>query len=62
MQIRRTFPRAIQDEQLMFEQNGFCDYRADAARSPEPANGNEEMDQKDNGIAHISILSATAKT
>jgi hypothetical protein len=45
----------------MFEQNGFCDYRAYAARSPEPANGNEDMDEKDNEIAHISILSRTAK-
>jgi hypothetical protein len=45
----------------MLEKNGFRDYRADAARSPEPANGNEDMDEKDNEIANIRILSRTAK-
>jgi hypothetical protein len=45
----------------MFEENGFRDYRADATRSPEPANSYSDMDEKDNEIAHISILSRTAK-
>jgi hypothetical protein len=45
----------------LFEENGFCDYRTDAAGSPKPANGNEDIDEKDNEIAHANILPRTPR-
>jgi hypothetical protein len=46
---------------LLFEKNGFRDYRAGTIWMPEPANGNNDMNQKDDKITHFNILSRTAR-
>jgi hemin uptake protein HemP len=44
----------------MFNENGLGDHGADTARPPESGKSNDNMDKKDNEIAHISIVSRTA--
>jgi hypothetical protein len=39
---------------------GLCDHRTDAARTPESGKSSHDMDEKDDEIAHLSILARTA--
>jgi hypothetical protein len=45
----------------MFNENGLSNNRTDTARSPESEKRNDNMDEKDDEIAHLSILARTAK-
>lgn len=46
----------------MFDQDGLGNYGTDAARSGKPDNGRDEMDEKDQEIAHCRIVARKPKT
>jgi hypothetical protein len=52
-QIWGTPARTIQDQQLMFRENGFCDRGAHTARPTDAHNRGEHMDKEDNQITHV---------
>ncbi len=45
--------RAMEDQQLMFDEDGLGNYTADAAGTRKSGDGREEMDEKDHEIAHF---------
>ena len=47
---------AIEDQQLMFEEEGLGNYGTDAARPRQSGEGGDEMDEKDHEIAHFGIV------
>jgi hypothetical protein len=54
-QIWDTSARAIQNQQLMFGKNGFCDYGAHATWPNDAHNGSDRMDKQDNQITHAGF-------
>jgi hypothetical protein len=46
----------------MFDENGLGDYRADAPRTRKPRKGSDDMDEKDDKIAHLQIIIKPAIT
>ncbi len=48
--------RAIEDQQLMFDEDGLGNYGTDAAGTCKSGDGRDEMDEKDHEIAHIRIV------
>jgi hypothetical protein len=59
--MRSALARAIEDLQLMFDENGLGNYGTDAARTRKSRDGGEEMDEKDQEIAHFRILARNRK-
>ncbi len=53
--------RAIEDQQLMFDENGLGNYGTDAARTRKSGDGRDEMDEKDHEIAHFLIVARNSK-
>ena len=51
-EIWRTAARAIEDQQLMFGENGFRDHGAHAAWLNEPQDRGHQMDKEENQITH----------
>ena len=51
----------MEDQKLLLDKNGLGDHRANATRTQEPGKSSHDMDNKDNEIAHLSILARTAK-
>ena len=43
-------------KELRFDEHGFRDHQADTARIPESGKRNDSMEEKDNEIAHLSIV------
>ena len=41
---------------MLFDENGLGNYRTDAARTQEPGNSSNDMDEKDEEIAHLLII------
>jgi len=54
-------PRSIENQQLLLDENGLSDDRTDAARTHELGERSDDMDEKDDEIAHLTILPRTAK-
>jgi hypothetical protein len=44
----------------LLDENGLGDHRTDAARTPESGKSSEGMNEKDDELAHLSILARTA--
>jgi hypothetical protein len=55
-QIRRWLPGAIRDQELMLEQKRLGNDGTGTARSEQASQGSDEMDEKDDQIAHHRIL------
>jgi hypothetical protein len=55
-QIRRSLPGAIQDQELMLEQKRLGNDGTGTVRSEQASQGSDEMDEKDDQIAHHRIL------
>ena len=51
----------MEDQQLMFEQDGLGNNGADTARTRKSGEGRDEMDEKDHDIAHFHILTTKRK-
>ena len=51
-EIRRTPPRAIENQQLMFDQNGFRDHGAQPAWLNDTQDRGHNMDKEKNQITH----------
>ena len=52
---------AMEDQELMFDEEGLGNYGTDAARPRQSGDGREEMDEKDHEIAHFRILHLATK-
>ena len=61
MQIGSALARAIEDQQLMFDEDGLGNYGTDPARTRKSGDGREEMDEKDHEIAHLRIIARNRK-
>jgi len=55
-QIGRTSAGAIHDQQLMFDENRFRNHRPQTSRLGDPENGRNEMEQKNDQIAHARMV------
>src|ERR1700722_18891598 len=55
-QIRRSLPGAIQDQELMLKQKRLGNEGTGTAWSEQTSQGSDEMDQKDDQIAHHKIV------
>ena len=49
-------PGSIEDEELMFDENGLGDDGTDSAGPKEPGEGGDDMDEKDENVAHVGII------
>ncbi len=49
-------PRAIQDQELVLDHDGFGNDRMDATRPCEPGQRDEQMNQEDDDYAHLWIV------
>jgi hypothetical protein len=56
-----TLAGAIEDQQLMFDEDGLGNYGANAAATCKSGDGREGMDEKDHEIAHFRILTTKRK-
>ena len=54
-------PGTIEDQELLLDKNGLGDHRTDVTRTQESGKSSHDMDEKDDEIAHLSILAITAK-
>ena len=52
-------PGTIQDQELSLDENGLGDHGTDPARTQESRKRNDNMDEKDDQIAHLSIVART---
>jgi hypothetical protein len=53
-------PRTIEDQELLLDKNGLGNHSAEAAPNPESGKRSEDVHEKDDEIAHLSILARTA--
>ena len=63
-QIRRALPGSIADQKLLFEQQGFCDDRADATGTAELRDRDQQVDGENDEFAHAAnrtIIAAVRK-
>ena len=52
----------MEDQQLMFDEEGLGEYRTDAARNRQAGEGGDEMDEKNQEIAHFRMVAKKLKT
>jgi len=55
-EIRRPFPRPIEDEQLLLEEHRFGNHRTGAARTSKAGDCRQQMEDEDGQVAHVTIL------
>jgi hypothetical protein len=55
-EIRRPFPRPIENEQLLLEEHRFGDHRPGAAGTGEAGDCRQQMEDEDGEVAHATIL------
>jgi len=58
----RPLSGSIQDQELLLDENGLRDHGADAARAHKSGKGGDDMDEKNDEIAHRSIVARSANT
>jgi hypothetical protein len=60
-QVGRALSAAIKDAQLMFDEHRFRNDRPEATRSCQSGQGDDQMNENDDNIAHPRILSEPPK-
>jgi hypothetical protein len=58
----RSLMGSIQDQHLMLDQDGFRDHGTDAARAQKPGTRSEGMNEKQEEMAHRSIVAGAANS
>jgi hypothetical protein len=58
-ETRRPLPGTIQDQELLLDENGLGDHGTDPGRTRESRRRNDNMDEKDDQIAPLSIAART---
>ena len=53
---------AIENQQLVLDQDGLGHHRTAAARTGEPGDGRQQMQKQDNQVAHAVIINNLAKS
>ena len=56
MQIGCPLPRTIEDQELLFDENGLGGYGTDAVRTQESDTSSDDMKEEDDEIAHSLII------
>ena len=59
-QVRRAFAAAIQDQKLMPDQDRFGDHIVEPAGLRQPNHSDDQMQQKNEEVAHPTILTRPA--
>jgi hypothetical protein len=54
-------PGAVEDQQLIFDEDGLGNYGTDGTGTRKSGDGREEMDEQDHEIAHFRILAGNRK-
>src|SRR5687767_5066057 len=62
MEIRGTSAGAIENQQLVLDQDGLRHHRTRATRTGEPGDGRQEMEKQDNQVGHLTIVNKVAKS
>jgi hypothetical protein len=60
-EIRSALARAMEDQQLMFNQDGLGNYGTEAARPRQSGDSRVEVDEKDHEIAHFRMVARKLK-
>ena len=60
-EIGSALARAIEDQELLFDEDGLGNYGTDAAGTRKSGGGREEMDEKDHEIAHFRMVARNRK-
>ena len=55
----RPLPGTIQDQELLLDENGLGDHGTDPSRAQESRKRNDDVDEKDDQIAHLCIVART---
>lgn len=55
-EIGCSLPGSIEDEELVFDENGLGDHRTQAAGPQQPGEGGDDMDEKDEEMAHLRSI------
>ena len=58
-EIGRTFPGAIEDQQLVLDEHGFGHHGTGAAGTGEPGDRRQQMQKQDGQIAHRPIVASS---
>ena len=58
-EIRRPMSRAIEDEQLLLDQERFGDDGPQTAGAHEPSQSGDQVDEQDDRVAHRHILATS---
>ena len=60
-EVRRPVPRAIENQQLLLDQERFGDDRPQTAGAHQPRQGGDQVDEQDEQVAHRNILATTPR-
>jgi hypothetical protein len=61
-EVGGPFPRAIEDQQLLLDENGLGHHGSGAARAGEPGDRRQQMEKQDGQIAHGPHRNKLAKS
>ena len=61
-EVGGTSAGAIENQQLVLDQDGLGHERTRAARTGEPGDGCQEMEKQDNQVAHAVIVNSLAQS
>jgi hypothetical protein len=61
-EVGGTSAGAIENQQLVLDQDGLGHHRTRAARTGEPGDGRHQMEKQDNHVAHAVIVNNLAKS
>ena len=54
-----SLPGSIENEELVFDENGLGDHRTQAAGPQQPGERGDDMDEKDEEMAHLCSIAKT---
>jgi hypothetical protein len=59
VEVGGTSAGAIENQQLVFDQDGLGHHRTRAARTREPGDGRQRMEKQDDQVAHATIVTSS---
>jgi hypothetical protein len=60
-EVRRPLTRAIENQQLLLDQQRFGDDRPQTAGAHQPSEGGDQVDEQDEQVAHRHILATSPR-
>jgi hypothetical protein len=62
VEVGRTFPGPIEDQQLLLDEQGFGNHGTRAAGTSEPGDRRQEVEKQDDQLAHVHNPNKLAKS